>query len=93
MSLTSKQSKELEIMLADKKAAAEMEAAMASDGTLSARTKAVLDIAMASKKRGDDVAAQIAASAGSVSAENEKVLDVAAASKATGDALESEIES
>lgn len=93
MALTVKQSKELEVMMADKKAAAEMEVAMLSDGILSARTKAVLDIALASKKRGDDVAAQIAAAGGSVSAENEKVLDIAAASEAAGDALELEIES
>lgn len=80
-------------MMGDLKAADEMEAAMAGDSELSARTKAVLDIAMASKKLADDVAAQIDASSGTVSAETEKVLDIAAASKEEGDALETEIES
>lgn len=93
MALTYQQKKNLQVMMGDLKAADEMEAAMAGDLQLSARTKAVLDIAMASKELADDVAAQIAESTGSVNAESEKVLDIAAASKEEGDALETEIES
>lgn len=93
MALTKKQKKELEIMLCDKKAANEMEAAMVSDSVLSKRTERILAIGMGSKKLAADLKAQIDAAGGSVSKQNEEVLDIAMASKESGDALETEIES
>jgi hypothetical protein len=93
MADSKKKLRELEIMLADKKAAKEMLDAMANDGSLSKRTERALAIALASKDLAADVKAQIDASGGAVSAQNEKVLDIAAASEAAGDELEADIES
>jgi hypothetical protein len=93
MALTKKQRRELEIMLCDKKAAKEMEAAMLSDATLSKRTERILASGLASKELAADVKAQIEAAGGQVSKQNEEVLDVAMASQEAGDALEAEIES
>lgn len=80
-------------MLCDKKAAAEMEAAMLNDAEISKRTERILAIGLASKELAADVKAQIDASTGAVSKQNEEVLDIAMASKESGDALEAEIES
>ena len=80
-------------MLCDKKAAKEMEAAMATDGVISKRTERILAIGLGSVELAADVKAQIQAAAGQVSKQNEEVLDIAMASKEAGDALEAEIES
>ena len=93
MALTKKQKKELEIMLCDKKAAADMINAMSTDGVISKRTERILAIGLGSKKLAADLKTQIDAATGSVSKKNEKVLDIAEGSKKAGDALEKEIES
>jgi hypothetical protein len=93
MADSKKKLRELEIMLADKKAAKEMLAAMSSDGTLSKRTERALAVALASNDLAADVKAQIDASTGAVSEQNEKVLDIAMSSEKLGDELEADIES
>ena len=92
MALTTKEFKELEIMMADKKAAADLAQAMENNTEPSDRTKRVLEIALASKELAAEVLAKIVAPA-EISAEAEQALDIASASDEQGNAVDEEIES
>lgn len=92
MSLNKKQTAELEVMMADKKAAADLKDAMANNTAPSDRTAKILAIALGSKKLADEMIAKISAPA-QISQDAENALDIAAASQEEGNAIEAEIES
>lgn len=92
MALSVKEFKELEIMMADKKAALDLADAMANNTAPSDRTRRVLEIALASKSLAAEVIAKIVTPA-EISAEAEQALDIASGSEEQGNAVEEEIES
>lgn len=92
MALSKKQKKELDIMMADKKASNDLEQAMANNTAPSARTGKILAIALGSKKLAKELLADIVAPA-QISKPAENALDIAAASEKEGNAIEAEIES
>lgn len=92
MALTKKQQKELDIMMADKKAAADLANAMSNNTAPSNRTQKVLAIALGSKQLAAEMVSKISAPA-QISQDAENALDIAAASVEEGNAIEAEIES
>lgn len=92
MALNKKQQKELDVMMADKKASADLAQAMANNSAPSKRTAKVLAIALGSKQLADEMLSKIVAPA-QISSEAENALDIAAASQEEGNAIEAEIES